>query len=130
MEKLIKYTNEETENVNLLESYIIKIDIASDESTITFDIDWTECDVMKIVCEGCEELKMSLHRRDCYGENYINQMEIYGFSYLKQGNNYVLSFEFNCVSEGYISVLCKKFSFYVPSIPMEFGGNNYRLFDD
>ena len=129
MEQLLKYTNEETEDVNLLESFILKLDISPDESTITFDVDWSECDIMKIVCEECKELKMSLHRRELYSDNYINQMEIYGFSYKKQGENYFLNFEFNIVSEGYISILCKRFSFYVPSKPMEYGGNNYRLFD-
>lgn len=116
------YKNEQTDKVNLFESQITEIIFNQKGDSITFLIDWTEDDKKIIVrCEYCSNYRFIINS---INNNLCTGLLITGFSYKKVERYYVVQFNLGLDMEGIITFNCYGFSFEVPSIPTQNGGND------
>lgn len=116
------YKNEKTDKINLFESQIINIAFCTQGDSITFLIDWTENETpITVKCDYCSNYTFNINSIN----NFLcTGFLITGFSYKKNENHYTVQFNFGLSMEGYIKFDCTKFSFDVPGIPLQAGGND------
>ncbi len=126
MGKLKKYTNEETDKVNIFESVISQISNDSNHNII-FIVDWLEGDNVRIEFNGISNVTFDLMRNLSYDKELIGTLEIRGFSYKRENGLYIVQFNFDTVLLGVIRIVCQSFSFIVPSEPITVGGNDNMI---
>ena len=125
MEMQRKYKNEESDNINLIESWINRIDFNNESREVHFEFEWTEGDSLTCVCNIFSNFEMRTSYSP-YGS--LGALEISGFSYLKRNNGYIIQFNFDYPpSIGYIKLYCKDFYFITSSPPIQKGGNDNRI---
>ena len=124
------FVNEETDKVNLYESSFISIENDSSLKVTKILVDWCEGDpYLELICENCSDFNLEIAKDSGY-ENWSEQLEITGFSYLKTKDGYIVQINFDRVNIGFIQLKCSKFFINAPEEPKTEGGNSHRIIGD
>jgi len=121
-----EYINENTDRINIYESRI-RVLQADSNNNIVIIIDWSEGDPIKMVCEDTSDITIRLVHNPQFDKEVIGVLEITGFSYIKEGEKYIVQFNFDFNPIGIIRIKCTKFAFFVSSEPFSMGGNDNRI---
>ena len=101
-----EYINENTDRINIYESRIRVLQADSNNNIVI---------IIRLV------------HNPQFDKEVIGVLEITGFSYIKEGEKYIVQFNFDFNPIGIIRIKCTKFAFFVSSEPFSMGGNDNRI---
>ena len=122
--------NEETDAINLFESRICGIIFHEDKTTLTILIDWkdgsgdTQLERISFVVRYCSKFQCSIRQNEYFKLPLCDGFEITGFSYKKVELGYIVQFNFDLSTEGYLRFYCYEFSIETVGEPLQSGGND------
>ena len=111
MEKLQRYLNEDSDIVNIYESEIKGLFFSPEDMDCTIIIEWAEGDEIIIECKKCSFYGFIFDSKD--NSLPLDGLTIHGFSYLKNGDYYIVQINFNCNPVGFIRIHCSSFEFFL-----------------
>lgn len=129
------YKNEETDAINLFESFFSGIIFDEDKTTLTILIDWkdgsgdTQLERISFVVRYCSKLQCSIRQNEYFKLPLCYGFEITGFSYKKVEEGYIVQFNFDLSTEGYLRFYCYEFSIETVGKPLQQGGNDSLIED-
>lgn len=124
------YKNEETDAINLFESFLSGIIFDEDKTTLTILIDWkdgsgdTQLERISFVVRYCSKFQCSILQNEYFKLPLCYGFEITGFSYKKVEEGYIVQFNFDLSTEGYLRFYCYEFSIETVGKPLQQGGND------
>lgn len=129
------YKNEETDAINLFESFLSGIIFDEDGTTLTILIDWkdgsgdTQLERISFVVRYCSKFQCSIRQNEYFKLPLCYGFEITGFSYKKLDHGYLVKFDFNLSTNGYLRFECDEFSIEAIGEPLQRGGNDSLIED-
>ena len=127
--------NEETDAINLFESRICGIIFHEDKTTLTILIDWkdgsgdTQLERISFGVRYCSKFQCSIRQNEYFKLPLCDGFEITGFSYKKVELGYIVQFNFDLSTEGYLRFYCYEFSIETVGEPLQSGGNDNLIED-
>lgn len=127
--------NEETDAINLFESRICGFVFHEDKTTLTILIDWKDgsgdkqLERISFVVRYCSKFQCSIRQNEYFKLPLCNGFEITGFSYKKVELGYIVQFNFDLSTEGYLKFYCYEFSIETVGEPLQPGGNDNLIED-
>lgn len=131
----MKRVNEETDAINLFESRICGIIFHEDKTTLTILIDWkdgsgdTQLERISFIVRYCSKFQCSIRQNEYFKLPLCDGFEITGFSYKKVELGYIVQFNFDLSTEGYLRFYCYEFSIETVGEPLQSGGNDNLIED-
>lgn len=122
------FRNNATDKINIIESAMTEILFDSENCQIEFEVDWCEGFPIKVVCEEVSNYSIDLENISEQGFD-IGNLEIRGWSYMKNNDKWIIQFNFEFNPKGIIKISCSDFYFDVPSKPYSEGGNDNLITD-
>lgn len=129
------YKNEETDAINLFESFLSGIIFDEDGTTLTILIDWidgsgdTQTERISFIGKYCVNFQCDIQPFEYYKNALSVGFEITGFSYKKLDHGYLVKFDFNLSTNGYLRFECDEFSIETIGEPLQQGGNDNLIED-
>ena len=124
----MKYRNDETDKVNIIESAIVEILFDSENCQMVFELDWCEGLPIKVVCEEVSNYSIDFENITEQGSD-IGDIGIQGWSYIQNKDKWIIQFNIGFNPKGIIKISCSDFYFDVPSKPYSEGGNDNLITD-
>lgn len=124
----MKYRNDETDKVNIIESSITGIYFDNENYQIELEVNWSEGLPINIICEDVSNYSIDFENISEYGCD-IGDLEIRGWSYIKNKDKWIVQFDFEFNPKGIIKISCSDFYFDVLSEPYSKGGNDNLIQD-
>ena len=124
----MKYRNDETDKVNIIESAIVEILFDSENCQMVFELDWCEGLPIKVVCEEVSNYSIDFENITEQGSD-IGDIGIQGWSYIQNKDKWIIQFNIGFNPKGIIKISWSDFYFDVPSKPYSEGGNDNLITD-
>lgn len=124
------YKNEETDAVNLFESFVSGIIFDDHGTYLTILIDWidgsgdAQTERISFTGKYCVNFQCDVQPFEYYKKALCIGFEITGFSYKKIDYGYLVQFDFNVSTKGYLRFECEEFSIEAVGEPLQPGGND------